>query len=51
MDPWWKKWFVSEGLHDDLFGEVFNGRQPMVDPQNQDLLLKMMKNYVKVYQE
>ena len=46
MEPFWKRWFVSPGLHEDVFGEVFSGREVIYDAQNNDLMEKMMRSYI-----
>ena len=51
MEPFFKRWFEAPGLHDDIFGEQFAAREVILDGQNKDLFLKMMKDYVKVHQE
>ena len=46
MEPFWKKWLLSPGLHEDVFGEEFAGREVIHDAQNKDLMGKMMRSYV-----
>ena len=46
MDTYYDRWFNPKPLHEDVFGESFAAREIVYDPQNKDLFLRMMKNYV-----
>ena len=46
MEPFWKRWCLAPGLHEDIFGEVFAGREVNHDAQNKDLTEKMMRSYI-----
>ena len=46
MESFFNRWFTPGALTEDVFGETFAGREIVDDPQNKDLFLRMMKNYI-----
>ena len=46
MDTFFDRWLAPKPLQEDIFGETFAGREIIYDPQNKDLFLRMLKNYV-----
>ena len=41
------RWFTVPAMNEDVHGELFAGREEILDIQNRDLFQKMMKHYIK----
>ena len=46
METFVDRYLVPKAVGEDIFGEHFPAREIIYDPQNKDLFLRMLRNYV-----